>query len=332
MDLTTRYLGLTLKNPLVAGAGPLTAELDTIRRLEDLGAGAVVLPSIFEEQIEQEHELIEHMEEISADSYAEALTYFPVPPAYPVGPERYLELIRRATAAVGIPIVASLNGTTDQGWIRYARQIEEAGAAALELNVYTIHTDPDISGHKIEQRYVSILKAVKESVRIPVAAKLSPYFSAMAHMARQMVEAGADGLVLFNRFYQPDVDLGKLKLLPSLELSTPAEIRLPLLWIGVLSGRIRASLAASSGVESVDEVAKYLLAGADVVMTTSALLRHGVAHMKVLVEGLKNWLAVRHLETLDPIRGSLCQRRIADPTAFARSNYIRVLQSYQPDR
>jgi dihydroorotate dehydrogenase (fumarate) len=329
MDLKTRYLGLSLSSPLVAGAGPLTGELDNIRRLEDLGTGAVVLPSIFEEQIEREDQLIEHMDAIGADSYAEALSYFPARSSYPLGPSRYLEVLQRAATAIRIPIVASLNGTTDRGWVNYARQIEQAGADALELNIYFIPVDANIPGQEIEHRYLTILKAVKQAVKIPVAVKLSPYFSSMSHLATQLVDAGADGLVLFNRFYQPDIDLGRLALSPNLELSAPAEIRLPLLWIGVLSGRVRASLAASTGVESVDEVIKYLLAGADVVMATSALLRHGIGHMKVLLDDLKKWLAARDLDTLDRIRGRLSQQNIADPTAFARANYIRVLHSYQ---
>ncbi len=331
MDLTTRYLGLTLKSPLVAGAGPLTGDLENIRRLEALGAGAIVLPSVFEEQIEQEKRLIEHMDAIGSDSYPEALTYFPAASLYPLGPERYLELLGHAAAAVDIPIIASLNGTTDRGWVNYARQIQVAGAKALELNIYIISTAVDVGGHEIERRYISILQAVKQAVTIPVAVKLSPYFSAMGHMAAQLIEAGADGLVLFNRFYQPDIDLGQLALLPNLELSTSREIRLPLLWIGVLSGRIPASLAASTGVETADEVIKYLLAGADVVMTTSALLKHGVGYMGTLIDDLKRWLAARDLATLDRIRGRLSQRNIPDPTAFARANYIRLLQGYQPN-
>ena len=332
MDLTTRYLGLSLKSPLVAGASPLTGEVDNIRRLEDLGAGAVVLPSIFEEQIERDEQLIEHMGTIGVDSYPEALTYFPAAASYRIGPAHYLDVLHHAAAATNIPIVGSLNGITDHGWVNYAGQMEQAGAAALELNIYFIPADPDVPGHEVEQRYITILKAIKQAVKIPVAVKLSPYFSAMGHMATQLVEAGADGLVLFNRFYEPDIDLGQLTLLPNLELSTAAEIRLPLLWIGVMSGRVRASLAASTGVQSADEVIKYLLVGADVVMTSSALLRHGADYMKVLLDGLKTWLTARDLDTLDRIRGRLSQRNITDPTAFARANYIRVLQGYQPDR
>jgi dihydroorotate dehydrogenase (fumarate) len=327
-DLTTRYLGLTLNSPIVAGAGPLTSKVDNIRQLEDLGAGAVVLPSLFEEQIQQEQQLMDRLATTGADSFAEALTYFPAAESYGIGPVAYLETIRRASQAVDIPVVASLNGITDQGWVQYARQMEEAGADAIELNIYFISTAPNVTGREVEGRYVRILQAVKQAVKIPVAVKLSPHFSAMGHMAVQLVQAGADGLVLFNRFYQPDIDLTQLTLLPNLELSTPAEIRLPLLWVGALSGRLGASLAASTGVESSDEIIKYLLAGADVVMTTSALLKHGVGHMKVLLNGLTSWLAVRDLAKLDSIRGRMSQRNIADKTAFARANYIRVLQGY----
>lgn len=329
MDLTTRYLGLLLKSPLVAGASPLTGELDNIRRLEDLGAGAVVLPSIFEEQIEQERELIEHMDAIGRDSYSEALTYFPSAASFQIGRGRYLEVLHQAATATDIPIVASLNGITDHGWISYAREMEQAGADALELNIYFIPDDPITTGKEVENRYLTIVKAVKQAVTIPVAVKLNPYFSAIGQMMTQLVDAGADGLVLFNRFYEPDIDLAELKWLPNLDLSTATEIRLPRLWIGVMSGRIRASLAASTGVESVDEVIKYLLAGADVVMTSSALLRHGIGYLRVMLDGLKSWLVARNLETLEPIRGRLSRRSITDPAAFARANYIRILQDYR---
>lgn len=328
VDLQTRYLGLTLKNPVVAGAGPLTGALDGIRRLEDFGAGAVVMPSIFEEQIDQEEELIDRLSTTGAESSAESLTYFPAQSSYGIGPSRYLETLEQASRAVDIPVIGSLNGVTDQGWVEYARQIQDAGAKALELNIYLIPSAPEMTAHLVEERYLDILHAVKRAVTIPVAVKLGPYFSSPGNMAMKLVAAGADGLVLFNRFYEPDIDLTQLELLPNLDLSTAAEIRLPLLWIGVLSGKLQASLAASTGVEGPDEVIKYLLAGADVVMTTSALLKRGAAHMKVLVDGLAEWLAARDLATLDRIRGSMSQRNVADKTAFARANYIRVLQGY----
>lgn len=325
MNLTTHYIGLDLRNPLVAGAGPLTGELGNIRSLEDSGAAAVVLPSIFEEQIEHERQLIEQLTMTGKDSYGEALTYFPAQTAYPSDPERYLDLVRRATEAVDIPVIASLNGCTNHGWIGYARQLEQAGAHAIELNVYFIPSDPDLSGSEVEQRYLDIVKSVKAAVRIPVAVKIGPYFSAVGHMARRLEQAGADGLVLFNRFYQPDIDLTRLALVSSLELSSPYEIRLPLLWIGVLSGRLKASLAASTAVDTADEVIKYLLVGADVIMTTSSLLRHGVGHMKSLLAGLTTWLAARNLESLAPIRGRMSQRHIAHSGAFERANYIKTL-------
>jgi dihydroorotate dehydrogenase (fumarate) len=329
MNLTTRYLGLRLKNPLIVGASPLNGELDNIRRLEDLGAAAVVLPSIFEEQIEQEQQMAEHLITASANSYGEALSYFPEQVTYAINPERYIDLVRRAAEAVDIPVIASLNGVTDHGWVTYARHMEEAGASAIELNIYFIPTDIDVSGRDIEQRYLDVLTSVKRAVKIPVAVKIGPYFSALGHMAQQLDRAGADALVLFNRFYQPDIHLAQLALVCDLELSTPYEIRLPLLWIGVLSGRVKASLAASTGVEGVEEVVKYLLAGADVVMTTSSLLRHGIAHIRELLAGLESWLAARNLESLDPIRGRMSQRNVEDPAAFERANYIKVLQGWK---
>jgi dihydroorotate dehydrogenase (fumarate) len=328
MNLTTRYLGLELRNPLVAGAGPLNEELDNIRRLEDCGAGAIVLPSIFEEQIEYEQQMLEKLTSTGIDSYSEALTYFPAHTAYAVDPERHLGLIHRAVAAVDIPIIASLNGVTNDGWVQYARQMEQAGASAIELNVYFIASDLELSGSEVEQRHLNILKAVKDTVKCPVAVKIAPYFSAVGHMARRLDEAGADGLVLFNRFYQPDIDLARLQLVSNLELSSPYEIRLSLLWIGVLSGRLKASLAASTGVDSVDEVVKYLLAGADVVMTTSSLLRHGIGHMKELLVGLQTWLDARNLESLASIRGRMSHLNVADSSAFDRANYIKTVRSY----
>jgi dihydroorotate dehydrogenase (fumarate) len=329
MDLTTRYLGLELRTPLVASAGPLNREIDNIRRLEHLGAGAVVLPSIFEEQIESEQQAISDLTTSGIDSFGEALTYFPAHTVDALDRRHYTDLVRRAGRAVNIPVIASLNGVTNHGWVQYARQLEEAGASAIELNVYFIPSDLALSGRDVEDRCLDILQAVKSTVKIPVAAKLSPYFSAIAHMCQRLDQAGVDGLVLFNRFYEPDIDLTGLTLAPELELSSRYEIRLPLLWIGVLAGRVKASLAASTGVDSADEVIKYLLVGADVVMTTSSLLRHGIGHMKELLEGLEGWLGARHLESVAAIRGRMSHGSLADPTAFDRANYIRTLQAYQ---
>ena len=247
-----------------------------------------------------------------------------------LGQDEYLKLIRAAKKAVRIPVIASLNGVTDEGWVDTARRMQEAGAQGIELNVYYIPADLDITGREVEHRYLDVLKAVKASVDIPVAMKLSPFFSAMANMARQFDEAGADALVLFNRFYQPDFDLERLEVMPNLELSTPHEIRLPLLWIAVLYGRIRVSLAATRGVYSATEVVKYLMAGADVVMTTSAMLKHGIGHLTTLVQGLESWMASKEYESVEQMKGSMSQRNCADPSAFERGNYIKILETYRP--
>lgn len=328
MDMTTKYLGLKLRNPLVASASPLNGKLDNIRRLEDAGAAAVVLPSIFEEQIAREEELFDALMTTGIDTYGEALTYFPAQAANALNTDRYLEVIELASAAVDIPVIGSLNGISDHGWIDYARMIEDAGAAAVELNIYFLPSDTGLSGREVEERYLGVVRAVKETVSVPVAVKISPFFSSPGNMARQLDQAGADGLVLFNRFYQPDIDLSKLALVSDLELSSSYEIRLPLLWIGVLAGQVKASLAASSGVDGGDEVIKYLLAGADVVMTTSALLKHGIAHMRILLDHLENWLSVRGVDSPDQIRGRMSHGVMEDPAAFERTNYIRILQGY----
>ncbi len=327
MDLRTRYLGLELKHPLIASAGPLSRTLDGIRRLEDGNAAAIVLFSLFEEQIRQEQAVVEQLTAEGTESFPEALSYFPALAEYAVGSDAYLNLIRTAAEAVSVPIIGSLNGVTNAGWIDYAREIEEAGAAALELNVFHIPTDLETTGAEVEQRYLDVLAAVKLAVRIPVAIKLNPYFSAFGSMAKRLALAGADGLVLFNRFYQPDIALDSLTVAPTLELSRANEIRLPLLWLALLHGRLDVSLAATSGVEHASEVIKYLLAGADVVMTTSALLRAGPQHMADLLRGLVRWLAEHDQPSVAAIRGTMSQARVADPTAFERANYIRILQS-----
>jgi dihydroorotate dehydrogenase (fumarate) len=328
-DLRTTYMGLELPHPVIASASPLTKELDAFKHLEDAGAAAVVMFSLFEEQLRWEQESLLYLTETPAESFPEALSYFPPADGYRVGPDRYLDLIRRATEAVRVPIIASLNGVTSEGWIDYARQIQQAGAAALELNVFYIPSGLDEDGRQVEQRYLDIVKTVKAAVTIPVAIKLGPFFSAMGHMARQLDQAGANALVLFNRFYQPDFDLETRQVVPNLELSTPREIRLPLLWIAILHGRIRASLAATTGVHSVDEVVKYVMAGADAVMTTSALLANGIAHLGRLVGALGEWMDARGYASVAQMRGSMSQQRVADPTAFQRANYIRILESYR---
>ena len=332
MDLATRYMGLALRSPLVASASPLNTDIGNLRRLEDAGAAAVVLPSLFEEQLEAEAARHDFLTSFNTDSSPEASGYFPPSLSYSVGPDAYLDLIRRAKTAVSIPVIASLNGITSEGWVSYARSIEEAGADGLELNIYFIPADLSLSGNAVEQRYLDILVAVRGMVRIPVAVKLSPYFSAPGAMALKLQDAGADALVLFNRFYQPDIDLARLEVQIDLELSRHNEVRLPLLWLAVLSGHVKLSLAASTGVATADDIVKYLLVGADVVMTTSALLRNGVGYMRVLLEGLRAWMAAREFASLGEVRGLLSQLKVRDPQAFERANYIRILQGYPATR
>ena len=323
MDLATRYLGLNLKNPLVVSASPLALDLGNSRKLEDCGAAAIVLPSIFQEDIENE---IDEIERLVAEGNSEAFSYFPANITANAGPKNYLDLIRKTRDALDIPVIASLNGTTRTGWTDYAEQIEQAGAQAIELNVYLLPTDIELSGPEVEARYLDILKAVKQTVSIPVSMKLSPYFSSLGHMVKSLDQAGADGFVLFNRFYQPDIDLEELKLVRDLKLSHKGEIRLPLLWIATLAGKIKGSIAASSGVQSAAEVVKYLFVGADVVMTTSALLRHGVDYMKTLHDGLIAELTEREANSVADIRGKMSRGATSDLAAFDRVNYIRILR------
>jgi dihydroorotate dehydrogenase (fumarate) len=322
-------MGLDLKHPLVASAGPISKSLDGIKRLEDAGASAVVLFSLFEEQIRQENESFDYLMEAGTESFGESLSYFPAVEDYKMGPDAYLDLIRQATEAVDIPIIGSLNGVTDAGWAEYAKDIADAGAQALELNVYYIPADVGIAARDVEQRYIDIVKHVKGSVSIPVSVKLNPFFSSIGEMANRFVEAGANGLVLFNRFYQPDFDLEELEVVPNLELSSASEIRLPLMWIAILHGRVEASLAATRGVETAQEAVKYVMAGADVVMTTSALLRNGVGHMKTLVDGLNAWMEKRGYDSVEQMKGSMSQLKVADPSAFERANYIKMLGSFK---
>jgi len=330
MDLATRYMGLELKHPLVASASPLSGTLDGIKRLEDGGAAAVVMFSLFEEQIRHENDAYSHLIESGSQSFAESLSYFPESDDYQVGPESYLNLLRRAAQATDIPIIGSLNCVTGEGWIDYAKQMQQAGAAGIELNIYSVEADLNTSSADVEQRYLDILTAVKATVDIPVALKLSPFFSSVGNMAKRLDQAGADALVLFNRFYQPDIDIHELEVSPTLSLSSASEVRLPLLWIALLHGQLNnASLAATRGVESYEEVIKYLLAGADVVMTTSALLRNGPTYLNVLLEGLKAWMEARRFTAIGQLRGNMSQRKVANPAAFQRANYIRVLEGYQ---
>ena len=329
MDLRTTYMGLDLKHPVVASASPLSKTLDGIKRLEDAGASAVVMFSLFEEQIRKENESFDYLMETGTESFAESLSYFPEVEEYKMGPDAYLNLIRQARSSVDIPVIASLNGMTNAGWTEYAKEMADAGASAIELNIFYIAADMAMSGRDVEQRYVDIIKSVKGAVSVPVAVKLNPFFSSMGEMAGRFVDAGADGLVLFNRFYQPDFDLEELEVVPDLELSSPNEIRLPLLWIAVLRGRVNASIAATRGVYSAVEIIKYVMAGADAVMTASALLRNGVGHMKTLVDGMNEWMDRRGYESVEQMKGSMSQQKVADPSAFERANYIKVLSSYK---
>lgn len=328
VDLRTRYLGLELAHPIVASASPLSRTLDGIRRLEDGGAAAVVMYSLFEEQIRRESAALERLTAAGSESFAESLGFFPDTAEIEVGPAQYVELLRRAREALAVPVIASLNGTTSEGWVDYARTLEQAGASAIELNVYQIPADPEVSGAEIEERTVDVLRAVKHAVAIPVAIKLAPFWSAFANLARRLDEAGADGLVVFNRLYQPDFDLERREVVPSLELSTSSEVRLQLLWLAILHGKVRASLAATTGVHGPSDVVKYLAAGADVTMSTSALLHHGPTYLRTLRSGLEEWLARHGYASVAQLRGSMSQRKVSDPTAFERANYVRVLDGY----
>jgi dihydroorotate dehydrogenase (fumarate) len=329
MDLTTTYMGLSLKNPVVASASPLSETLDGMKRLEDGGVGAIVMFSLFEEQIRFENEAFSELMETGTFSFAESLSYFPEIDAYDVGPDNYLELVRGAAQDLDVPVIASLNCVTSEGWIAYAKQLQDAGAAGLELNIYGLQADIGVSGAEVEQRYVDIVTAVKSAVSIPVALKLSPYFSSMGHMAKRLDEAGADALVLFNRFFQPDIDIKELEVQPTLPLSSAGEIRAPLLWIALLHGQIKASIGATRGVEGPVEVIKYLLAGADAVMTTSALLRNGPAYAAELVTGLEQWMEARGFESVGQMRGNMSHRNVSNPRAFERANYLRVLETFK---
>jgi dihydroorotate dehydrogenase (fumarate) len=331
MDLTTTYLGMKLKNPLVPSSSPLMRTLDNLRWMEDAGAAAVVLHSLFEEQITMESHTLNHYLTQGVESFAEALSYFPEAQDYRTGPQEYLEHIQKAKAALEIPVIASLNGVSTGGWVTYARQIQDAGADALELNVYYIPTDPNLTGSEVEQIYLDVLRDVKSAITIPVTMKLNPYFSAMANMARRLADGGADGLVLFNRFYQPDLDLETLEVVPNLKLSTSTELRLPLRWVAILYGRVNTSLALTTGIHTVTDVLKAVAAGADITMLASELLRNGINRLKVLSLGLEEWLIENEYESLAQLKGSLSQINCPEPAAFERANYMKVLSSYAPD-
>jgi dihydroorotate dehydrogenase (fumarate) len=329
MDLSTKYLGLQLRTPLVASASPLSQEIAGIRSLEDSGASAVVLYSLFEEQLRQEALELDRDLNAGTESFAESLTYFPQGSEFHTGPEGYLNHIRKAKEAVDIPIIASLNGATLGGWTKYAKQIEQAGADAIECNIYFIPTNMAVSGSDAELLYTDILREVKTSVHIPVAVKLSPFFSNLANMAKRLDQMGTDGLVLFNRFYQPDIDLEALEIKPNVLLSGPQDLRLPLTWIGILYGRIRANLAATSGVHGPQDVIKLLMVGADVTMMCSALLRHGIGHLRHVEQGVREWMEGHEYESVQQMQGSMSQLRCPDPGAFERAQYMRAVKGLE---
>ena len=331
MDLTTKYLGIKLRNPLVVSAcGPMSEDLDNIKRAEDAGAGALVLYSLFEEQLRLDtHELHHHLTH-GTESFPEALTYFPEPAQFHLGPDGYLEHISRAKRAVDMPIIASLNGTSVGGWVDFAMRIEQAGADGLELNIYYIPTDIHLSGAAVEQTYLDIVKAVKTAVSIPVAVKLSARFSNIANMVKRLDDVGADGFVLFNRFYQPDINLDTLEVEPKVLLSTPHAMRLPLRWIAILYGRVKASLAATSGIHSGTDVLKMLMAGANATMLCSVLLKHGVEHLRVIEQEMRQWMTEHEYESVRQMQGSMSQIHCADPSAFERAQYMRALTTYRP--
>ncbi|MEW6487106.1 MAG: dihydroorotate dehydrogenase-like protein [Thermodesulfobacteriota bacterium] len=327
MDLSTTYLGLKLSNPLIPGASPLTDDLGTAKRLEDAGAPALVLPSLFEEQIENEQFREVQDVEAAEGTFAEALTYFPRRDEYRViGPDRYLEIVRKVKEAAGVPVIASLNGVSDGTWVDYARLCQEAGADALELNVYLVAADPDVAGSTVEDRIVRAARAVKTAVRIPVAVKLSPYFSSLPHMAKRLEETGADGLVLFNRFYQPEIDPEALEVVPKLRLSDSSELLLRLRWLAILSGRVNLSLGATGGAHTAADAVKAIMAGAHGVQMVSALLRNGPAHLTKVRDELSAWMEAHGYESVAQMRGCMNLSRSPNPAAFERANYIKVLQ------
>lgn len=328
IDLTTQYLGFNLKNPIVASASPLGESLDTIRRLEDHGIAAVVLPSLFEEQLNLESAALDSDLSRGTEVFPESLSYLPDLKTYNLGPDGYLELIRKAKASVSVPIIASLNGVSPGGWVRYAREMEQAGADAIELNIYSLETDPDRTAAEVERGYCELVLAIKKSVAIPVAVKLSHFFSALANIATRLDASGANSLVLFNRFYQPDLDIETLEVVPNLTLSRPAELLLRLHWVAIIFGHIKADLAITGGVHSAQDVLKSVMVGARVAMMTSALLHHGIAHLDIVRRDLTRWMEDHEYESIRQMCGSMSQRNVPNPAAFERANYMRVLSSY----
>jgi dihydroorotate dehydrogenase (fumarate) len=328
MDLTTTYMGLKLKNPLVPSASPLGRDVSTVKRMEDVGAAAVVLESLFEEQIIHEKFEMDHFLAQGTESFAEATSYFPDSDMYTFGPDEYLAHIQKCKEAVDMPVIASLNGVSNGGWTQYARRMQDAGADALELNSYYLATDLNKSPQEIENNYIEVLKAVKSAVTIPVALKLSPYFTSLSYMARKFDEVGVDALVLFNRFYQPDIDLENLEVVPNLVLSTSESRRVPLRWIAILYGKIKANMAATSGVHTAEDVLKMLMVGADVTQLCAALFQNGIEHIATLIDGINEWMEEHEYESVEQMKGSMSHKSVAEPAAYERANYMKVLKSY----
>ena len=329
VDLKTTYLGLNLKNPLVASPSPLSEKVDNVKRLEEAGVSAVVMYSLFEEQILHESLELDHFLNQGTETYAEALSYLPDSGKYSLTPEKYLDHLRAIKQAVSIPVIGSLNGVSTGGWIKYAKKIEEAGADALELNIYFLPTDAGVISAELEDSYVTLVRDVRAQVRIPLAVKLSPFFTALPNLVKRLVEAGANGLVLFNRFYQPDFDLEQLEVVPNLVLSTSRELRLPMRWIAMLYGRVQADFALTSGVHTAQDALKAVMAGASVAMTTSALLKNGISKASEILSDMEAWMVEHEYESIQQMKGSMCQRAVAEPAAFERANYMKVLNSFK---
>ena len=329
VDLSTSYLGLNLKNPLVASPSPLSEKVDSIKKLEDAGVSAVVMYSLFEEQIIHESLELDHFLSHGTDTYAEALSYFPNTGKYSLTPDNYIEHLSKVKRAVNIPVIGSLNGVSSGGGIRYAKENQDAGADALELNIYFLPNDIGLTGAEVEDNYVTLVKDVCAQISIPVAVKISPFFTALPNMASRLAGAGAQGLVMFNRFYQPDFDLEALEVVPNLVLSNASELRLPLRWIAMLHGKVSLDFALTSGVHSGEDVIKAVMAGASVAMTTSALLRHGHERATAILESVSNWMETHEYDSIRQMKGSMCQKAVAEPEAFERANYVKVLNSYK---
>jgi dihydroorotate dehydrogenase (fumarate) len=328
IDLSTNYLGLKLKNPVVVSASPLTEKLENFARLEDAGASAIVMYSLFEEQIEAESENLDSALEYGTNSYAESTSYLPDMANYHIGPDRYLELLRKGKNSVSIPVIASLNGSSPGGWVRYSEYMEQAGAAAIELNIFDVPTNPELTAEELEGRYCELVRAVRKNVRIPIAVKLGPYFTSCANFARKLSEAGADGIVIFNRFYEPDFDVEEMEVVPNLVLSSPHELRLRLHWAAILYHQVETYIAITGGVHDSSDVLKSMMAGAHVAMITSALLKYGIEHLGVVLAGMENWMEEHEYASVKQMRGSMSLVNVENPTGFLRGNYLKTLGSY----